>query len=83
MVTSRRMALLTGVLVGVGLLHGVAGIQPAAVSAEAAVAQAADAPPLWGTVRTASGEPMEGVDRAVREGHLGAFAITAPRARAK
>ena len=66
MVTSRRMALLTGVLVGVGLLHGVAGIQPAAVSAEAAVAQAADAPPLWGTVRTASGEPMEGVPVSAR-----------------
>ena len=66
MVTSRRMALLTGVLVGVGLLHGVAGIQPAAVSAEAAVTQAADAPPLWGTVRTASGEPMEGVPVSAR-----------------
>ena len=66
MVTSRRIALLTGVLVGVGLLHGVAGIQPAAVSAQAAVGQAADAPPLWGTVRTASEEPMEGVPVSAR-----------------
>ena len=70
MVTPRRVALLASVVVGFGLLHGIAGTGPAAASAEATVAQAvggsANAPPVWGTVRTASGEPMEGVSVSAR-----------------
>ena len=64
----RRIVWLAGVVVGCGILHLVAGPTPAAASAEAMVAQAAEnaGSPLRGTIRAVTGEPLEGVPVSAR-----------------